>query len=324
MSRASQAAIVVPCIGIDPLVVKCVEACARLCDGAEIIVVSDQDEGADKLGGKARVIASGNVRIGAKRNLGVRATDRRYVAFIDSDAFPNETWLERGIELLEAHPKACAATGPNVSPHEQGETERWVGLAAQSRLVTRGGHFLKVPAKARELWNAPSCNLVLRRDEYLAVGGMDETLDGGEDLELCLKLTRGGRPIQYAPDVLVFHKNRHLRAFVNQRIAFGAFYLDAILRRFHPRLLVGLLPAAFLVTSLAAPFVRVLSSPVLALWSVYGVVVAIETLRLSRRVSDVPGVAAALCVGSLGPGVGVIGRVLRLLPEMRRFYRNDR
>src|SRR5206468_4084819 len=100
---------------------------------------------------------------------------------------------------------------------------------------------------ARLVEDLPSCNLVMRRREYLELGGMSEALFTAEDLDFCIRLRAQGRHILksrssavnsdldfcirlraqgrhilYSPDVLVYHKNRNLRGFLNQRLTYGA------------------------------------------------------------------------------------------------------
>src|SRR5258708_758408 len=83
----SRAAIIVPCIEIERLTIKCIEMCHRLFPAAEIIVVADSARNADAIDNKARVTVTGPVTISAKRNTAARETNREILAFIDSDAY---------------------------------------------------------------------------------------------------------------------------------------------------------------------------------------------------------------------------------------------
>ena len=76
---AARAAIIIPSIGVDPLLERCVEGCRSGCPEAEIIVLVDDDRGIGRLVGADRVIVTGAITIGAKRNLGVQATDAEVV-----------------------------------------------------------------------------------------------------------------------------------------------------------------------------------------------------------------------------------------------------
>ena len=99
--------------------------------------------------------------IGAKRNLGVQHSRRRYVAFIDSDAYPQKGWLVNAIAALEQSRRVWAVGGPNVSPPDEAASERFVGLALRSILVAGPGYFIKVFGPRGTCEHLPSCNLVL-------------------------------------------------------------------------------------------------------------------------------------------------------------------
>jgi len=324
----ADAAVVIPCIEIERLTAKCVDECSRQFPAAEIIVLPDVPNNEDRLAGKARVIVTGPVTIPAKRNRGARETDRPVLAFIDSDAFPGAGWLDQAVRSLREHPEAGAVAGPNVPPPEQPLSERLVGIALQSEFCAHNASYVKRPAaSARLVDNMPSSNLIVRRDEYLAMGGMDERFNGGEDVEFCRRLIKANKPILYMPDVLVYHKNRRFSQFVLQRFAYGANDMAAVMRRPAWTNVKALLPACmvlFLMTGIASPWVplwRWIYFPVAAL---YLVVLVTEAARHSRRLGDIPGALAAMLVATLVPGIGALARVVGVVPDLKKIYRNDR
>ena len=105
------ATIVVPSIAADALLIRCVRTCRRLYPDVEIVALIDDAAGAAAIEVLATVVASGPSTIGAKRNRGVEMSSTAYVAFIDSDAYPEAGWLERAITHLEA-----SASGASVGP----------------------------------------------------------------------------------------------------------------------------------------------------------------------------------------------------------------
>lgn len=320
------AAVIIPTIQVERLTIRCVEETRRLFPGADIVVLADIDDGADRIEGKARLIVTGKVTIAAKRNIGARSTDRPVLAFIDSDAFPQAGWLDHAVQALRDHPDMAAAAGPNVSPLDEPLSEHYVGIALRSVLGAHNAHYIKRPAAARVVDNMPTSNLVVRRDEYLAMGGMDESLYGGEDVEFCARLIKSGRRILYRPEILVFHKNRRFREFVKQRLTYGAFAVEAVQRGWNRTLVVSLVPATFalwLAAGLAVPFIPYWGW----LWSLvvvfYLAVISVEAARHSNRASDIPGALAALVVATLFPGIGVWLKVFGVFPDFRKMYRND-
>lgn len=320
------AAVVIPTITINPLVQRCVDACLETAPGAEIIVLADTLDGALALPVAVTILETGPLTISAKRNRGVEATSKANIGFIDSDAYPAEGWLQNGIEILKQDARIGIAGGPNVSPPNSMATERYVGGAQRSFLVTGHYNFRKKIAHARFCDDLPSCNMVVRRSDYVDLGGMDENLYIFEDKDFCVRMIKSGKRIHYSPDVLVYHRDRPLGSFFVQRAVWGGDLWNAMpkilsfskLYLFLPMLAVLFFLSGVLIP--LAPLWAVVYVPVSAL---YGVVVLIESGRNAASILDIPGVALAILIGNLGPGIGSIAQPLRMMPDVRKIYRND-
>lgn len=331
MSAAeSGAVIIVPSIQIDDLLVRCATECRRVAPDTAVVVVVDDDSAAHRLDGIAEVVLSDDPGIAAKRNLGVRSTTSRHVAFIDSDAYPADGWIDAAVSLLDHDTTLGAIGGPNVSPPDEDGWELAVGRAHRSILVDGWWRFRKDPdAPARDVVALPSCNLVVRREDYDALGGMSEALFTAEDTDFCTRLVNAGRRIHFTPEVLVFHKDRGLGAFVVQRYTFGVAMVPLLRRGATPD------PAYVAVSGALALFVVFVASAPAALFSrrwrrlwasgvgAYSLVVLAEAARLSPSARLVPRVALTLAIGNLGPGAGLVLEALKLSPELRGRYRND-
>ncbi len=328
------AAIVIPCVNVGALTRKCIDVCSRICPQAEIIVLADHFDDAIAPPGTTRVVVTGPVTIAAKRNRGARETARRVIAFIDSDAYPEARWLDSAVRVLDGNPQVGAVAGPNVSPQDEPYSERIVGIALKSAFGSHNAHYIKRPAAPRLVDNVPTVNLIVRRDEYLAIGGMDERLFGGEDVEFCARLVKSGRPILYRPEILVYHKNRSLPEFIKQRLAYGGFAMETLLKRIdqtvdikmNRTILISQLPTAFVLFLLSAPAMAIVpfwAYVWLPVASIYAVTIIAEACRHSERPGDIPGAALALAVATLAPGIGAISKLIGIMPHFRRFYRND-
>ena len=319
----ADAAIIVPAVSMNPLVTRCLDACRTECPGAEILLLLDSAPMQTPEG--VTVIVTGPISIGAKRNQGAEQTGRRLLAFIDSDAYPAPGWLQAARQELDGDPDLWICGGPNVPPPDETGSARWVGLAQQSVLVTGPLNFRKRIAPARYCDDLPSCNLVMRRADYLALGGMDETLYIYEDKDLCRRVGEAGHKILYTPDVLVYHQDRPLKLFLYQRLVWGAntWTLTGRAKRVSDAII-------FLPTGAVLFFLSGLALPWLGPWgwvygpltALYGLLIAVEALRGARRAGDLPGLALTLVIGNLGPGIGAMAEVLRLMPNHKRLYRN--
>ena len=100
-----------------------------------------------------------------------------------------------------------------------------------------------------------SCNMLVRRDVFLAVGGFAPELTSGEDVDLVWRLAERGLRVRYLPKGRIRHDHRdRLVPFLCRR----AFYAssEATLLRRHPnngrRLVVPLAPVGGLIWAVAA------------------------------------------------------------------------
>lgn len=140
----------------------------------------------------------------AARNTGLMASSSDFVAFLDSDVVPRRGWLE----ALLGH--FCDPSVALVAP-------RIVGLTAEENLVARyeavrssldlGQREAPVVPYGAVSY-VPSAAIVCRRSAMVQVGGFDETMHAGEDVDLCWRLVASGLRLRYEPVAQVAHEHR--------------------------------------------------------------------------------------------------------------------
>ena len=119
----------------------------------------------------------------AARNAGVRATDADRLIFMDADVAPEADFAARTIAALETS-GAVASVGAFVSEPPNPDEPYAVYL----RRVSRG---VSAPACTPVAWKHFLAGAVgMSREAFDAVGGFDETIPYGEDLELAARLSR--------------------------------------------------------------------------------------------------------------------------------------
>ncbi|MFF5233044.1 glycosyltransferase family 2 protein [Dactylosporangium sp. NPDC000521] len=218
--------VVLPCYNAGPALGRCLDSLRRQDLGGhalEVVVVDDgSTDGTARLAErstcdlvylhKPRTAASGR---SAARNTGIRHATGDLVVMIDPDhVFPPD-FLARHVRHHERRADLVVA-GPR---HRLGEGE--AGLEE----FLRDRSFARMPAEVRDVrvwvlarlgaeldalascWlYAFSCNLSVRREHLLAVGGFDEGFTGWglEDSELGYRLRRHGLAFVFEPDAVLY------------------------------------------------------------------------------------------------------------------------
>ncbi len=107
--------IIIPCKEIDSLTIESINKCKELdYDYFEIIVLPDIES---LLLPGIKIISTGAVSPGRKRNIGVARSDGEFLAFIDNDAYPRKDWLKNAMKYFE-NPEIAGVGGPGVTPDE--------------------------------------------------------------------------------------------------------------------------------------------------------------------------------------------------------------
>lgn len=144
------------------------------------------------------------------RNIGIRTARGDAVAFCDADDVVAPGWVAAMRDALQHH---VAVTGPLeldlLNPS-------WVA-------DSRGRAFARERATFEGLFPyASSCNLGLRRSTIERVGGFDEQMHVGEDIDLSLRLWQAGLHLQFEPRALVHYRYRpRLLALYRQARSYG-------------------------------------------------------------------------------------------------------
>ena len=135
-------------------------------------------------------IAPEQARASRQRNIGWRSARAPTVAFVDDDCRPEPYWLRELLAAATAWPRAIVQGTVLPDPLEHEVFARPLVRTLSVR-----------PPDPR----AQTANIVYPRALLEQVGGFDESLLVGEDMELCVRCRRAGAPLVAAPRALVHH-----------------------------------------------------------------------------------------------------------------------
>ncbi len=229
----------------------------------------------------ALVVPSGGTGRGpaAARNVGARAATGEILAFIDSDCTASTGWLA---ELLPVFNDAnMAAVGGQVDGMcTSSSVDRYEAVMSSLSLGSRE----RVGNSGDDTFYLPSCNLLVRRTLFLGVGGFEDTMQVGEDVDLTWRLRDQGWTIVYLPAGRILHEHRSsVRSFMSRRFDYGTS--EGLLQRRHPhrhkKMVIPPLLALLLALCIVAPFTGWLSLPIAA--GVLIVDAILVRLRFARR-----------------------------------------
>jgi cellulose synthase/poly-beta-1,6-N-acetylglucosamine synthase-like glycosyltransferase/Flp pilus assembly protein TadD len=227
-----------------------------------------------------RVIPTGPIPPSNKREIGVEQSTGEIITFLDDDAYPIRGWLRKVVGYFE-NDQVAGVGGPAVTPESDDLMQRLSGKIFASPMVSGGYNYRYIPKQFQEVDDYPSCNLSLRKKDFLAAGGFSTRYWPGEDTILCLRIVKDlGKKILYEPDALVYHHRRRLFGAHLKQVASYALHRGFFVKKFPEtsRRLSYFIPSLF-VTGLVAGLFTAVLHPLFA-W-LYGSVFALYAVLIS-------------------------------------------
>jgi len=163
------------------------------------------------------------------RNLAARKARGEILAFIDSDCLADPQWLKALIPVFRDH--TIGALGGRVDTYFN---EKGLDRYEKVKSSLTMGSWTRRSSKNDPFFYVPSCNLLVRRENFLQLGGFGEDLVVGEDVDLCWRLQDEGLDVEYRPLGKVYHKHRNrLGSFSMRRFDYGTS--EPLLQQRHPK-----------------------------------------------------------------------------------------
>lgn len=161
-----------------------------------------------------------NLGPGAARNTGMAIATTELIAFVDGGCVPEEGWLDALLPHLDD--PMVAAVAPRIIAAAPATLPATLAAYEQARpTLDRGPDEATVRPRSPVPF-VPTATLLARRSTLLDVGGFDETMRFGEDVDLVWRLVEHGHTIRYVPSAHVTHDSRPTTsAWLRQRFDYG-------------------------------------------------------------------------------------------------------
>ncbi len=247
--------------------------------------------------------------IGAKRNLAVKNAKTKYLAFIDSDAYPATEWLECNLKLLK-NKKIGIIAGPHIDPIKQNFGEKIIGQVKKSFIITMNPGLQKKSDKKNKFVSfMPSCNWIMSKKNFLDFGCMDANMRRNEDWDFVYnRMAKTDFKILYNPKSTIYHENYNITHFIKKRFLYG-FYMLPILKKINLNNLYFLIPLMFSLFLISFPlifFFEIYKLLYISTIALYLFIVLFESLRVSKNIFLFPLIFFVMIFGNISPGFGIL------------------
>lgn len=219
---------------------------------------------------KLKVVPTGHIYPGEKRDIGIKMSKGEIIAFIDDDVYPEKGWLKRAIEVFESDRNIGAVGGPAATPPHDSFFQKVSGFIYESYLGGGGYRYRYAAESARDVDDYPSCNLIIRKDVLKKIGGFNTEFWPGEDTVICLKIVKDLKMrIVYDPGIFVYHHRRNFFSGHIKQVRNYALHRGYFVKRFpETSLRPGYFaPTAFVVYLISFLYPVFFNRSILGLWA---------------------------------------------------------
>ena len=209
MGRVPKYSIIIPVKEVNDYVRETVPYIQALeLDDWELIIIPNNPELNEwEYDARISLISSGRVGPADKRDQASKKANGEILVFLDDDSYPKSDLLSVATTYFSDE-SVSAIGGPAITPESDSFWQKVSGAVFLTKLTGGNPERYVSMGKTKEIDDWPSVNFMVRKADFIDVGGFDSPYWPGEDTHLCLKLTRSSKRIIYVPDLIVWHHRR--------------------------------------------------------------------------------------------------------------------
>ena len=273
--------VIVPHLGSSNELERCLGAIRSNYPTVSLIVVDDFNPNADAIEKVTSSNRAQHLRFesnrgpAAARNAGAQLATTPLLLFVDSDVSLTAGSIEGLTKWLETDDVVAVAPRVRAGKERPAGRRVWRSLSAYHPLDLGPLPFV-ITTESVESGNqtryVPTATLLMRRDRLVSLGGFDETLRFGEDVDLVWKVADQGGIVVYDPTVTTYHRpTGSLVDSVRKNFRYGTS-LAALALRWPDRISAVRGNRPYLALLLASPllswpgYLLVLSAPALTFY----------------------------------------------------------
>ncbi len=230
---------------------------------------------------------------GQSRNCGAERASGDFLLILDSDVVLPEGYMKAVSDELESD-CADAFGGPDRAHPSFTPVQRAISYSMTSFFTTGG---IRGGKKKLDKFYPRSFNMGIRRTVYHELGGFSK-MRFGEDIDLSIRIFKGGYKCRLFPEAWVWHKRRtDFRKFYRQVYNSGIARINLYKKYPESLKLVHLLPAVFTIGTICCLLV-----------AIFGIISTLTGICLTTKLSEydcMTGPAALAIAGAFVTAAGI-------------------
>ena len=160
-------------------------------------------------------------------NKGVKASNAKYVVFLNNDTEVDKNWLKNLINCAESHREAISVNSKILNFYDRKIIDG-VGIlineVGQARSIGWDEKDLGQFEKQQYIFGATGGASLFRRQEFIAVGGFDENyFMYCEEVDFAFRAQFLGFQFIYCPKAVVYHKHKATAKKLSQHVEYWQF-----------------------------------------------------------------------------------------------------